>query len=162
MDASYPELNLEEDPIDDWIMRYYEEVLAAQETILASSPEVRARIQDIGAAFISVCEVPPDRVAGVLLEPDTLDHLLTSIVWLDLKRRIAMISYLQLWAGERGPRVLDALIAADPPHRSRVIRETMQIMERSDTLRRMTQPLRIEALMTAIEQPETFNRTVTP
>lgn len=158
----YPDLVLTPEGMKHWFIRFHPEIYVVPGSIMADLPEIQTRVDQIGDLFSRAVGRNPAGTAAALLEPPTLDQLLTAIVWLDLQRRVVIISFLSAWSGEPGKKLLEALLAADPPHRSRVIQDTIQIIARSETIKRMTTPIRMEALRTALEQPETFNRSVSP
>jgi hypothetical protein len=142
-------LTLERKAVEAWIIRCYPQIFLAPGTILADTPEVEAKVQEVGQRFNEICTRPPNVVADLLLEPETLDHLLTGFAWLDLQRRTALLIYLEHLPDDVGNRIIRAMVGADPDHRGRTVRETITLIRRAEIIERMTQPIRIEALHAA-------------
>ncbi|SIR29792.1 MULTISPECIES: hypothetical protein [Acidiphilium] len=145
----FPELTLERHAVEAWIIRCYPQIFLAPGTILADTPEVESKVREVGNLFTAVCTTAPDTLPALVLEPETLDHLLTGFAWLDLQRRTALVIFLEHLPDNMGERIISAMIDADPDHRGRTMRETISLIRRAETIERMTQPIRIAALTAA-------------
>ncbi|MGC9271547.1 hypothetical protein [Acidiphilium sp.] len=143
-------MTLERHAVEAWIIRYFPQIFLAPGTILADTPEVEAKVTEIGKLFTDLCQtVDADTVARIVFEPETLDHLLTAFAWLDLQRRTALLIFLEQLPDGLGERIIRAMIGADPDHRGRIVTDTITLIRRAETIERMTQPIRIEALTAA-------------
>lgn len=144
-------LTLDRHAVEAWIIRYYPQIFLAPGTILADTPEVEAKVSEIGTLFTDLCKtLAADAVSRIVFEPETLDDLLTAFAWLDLQRRTALLIFLERLPDHLGERIIRAMISTDPNHRGRTVSDTITLIRRAETIERMTQPIRVEALTAAI------------